>query len=109
MIPHSDPDISAHRAAYSFYYERADESETTAMNALCFLNISLTLAVHGNRNHLPTEVLEVLNKTTNVVELQFMEVANFIRSGNAFQSLTSNEQSAMETGCLRIHFHDSTW
>ena len=97
-------ELVSHRAKYAFYYERATPLEAGAMEALCFLNICVTLAVHGRRNALPPQVLAALEKTTNVVEAQFMEVAGIIRAGPTIALLAPNQRSAMEAGCLTIQF-----
>jgi hypothetical protein len=101
---HPDADLETHRSRYSFYYERASPLELGAMDALCSLHICVTLAVHGNRNLLHPEVLAALEKTTDVVEAQFMEVCGVIRTGPAFAALTDGQRAAMESGCLTVPF-----
>jgi hypothetical protein len=100
----ADFELISHRAKYAFYYERATALEVGAMEALCFLNICVTLAVHGRRNQLPPEVLAALEKTTNVLESQLMEVVGIIRAGPTLALLTESQWAAMEAGCLTIQF-----
>ena len=97
-------ELVSHRETYAFYYERAQSLEAGAMDALCYLNTCLTLAVHGQRNFLPPEVLAALEKTTNVLESQFMEVVGIIRSGPTFRLLSVNQRAAMEAACLTVQF-----
>ena len=104
MELNTDFELVSHRETYAFYYEQARSLEAGAMDALCYLNTCLTLAVHGGRNYLSAEVLAALEKTTNVLESQFMEMAGIIRAGPTFGSLSETQRAAMEAGCLRIEF-----
>lgn len=102
--PKHDALLEEHKRKYSFYYHRAEKFESTAMNAICWLNECITLAVHSNRKHLPAVVLKVLEKTTVTAEAQFVEVSSIIRKGYTYRSLTDEQREAMEKGCLRIEF-----
>jgi hypothetical protein len=106
MIPADDPDLAAHRAKFSFYYERALPLETTAMNALCFIHILLTLAIQGRREYLSAEVVAALNKLTDILEGEFMELTGIIRAGPAYRLLAESQREEMEAGCLSIEFKE---
>ncbi|MEO7413406.1 MAG: hypothetical protein ABIZ81_08605 [Opitutaceae bacterium] len=100
----NDLDLDSFRAAYAFYYERAAPLEILTMDLLCQLRVCLTVAVHGSRRYLPSQALGHLEKTTNVLEVRFVEVVALIRSEPTFSSLTNAQRMTMEAECFMIEF-----
>lgn len=74
------------------------------MDAAFHLKICLTIAVNGPRKDLPAKVLTGLERTTNILEAQFMEMVGVIRAGPALGLLTENQRAAIEKGCFSIQF-----
>ena len=107
VISTHDPDLLRHRCLFSFYYDRADFNEVLAMDALYFVRRSLSLAVNTRVGNFPPELAELLNKMTDVLELQFMDLARAVYLNPAYEALTDAQREAVKAECLSIRFDEA--
>lgn len=78
-----------------------------AMDALYFVSRSLTLAVNTQVTHCPSQLADVLNRLTDVLELQFMDLVRVVYLNPTYGELTDAEREAVTAGCLSIQFEEA--
>lgn len=104
VISTHDSDLLRHRQSFSFYYDRAVFNEVLAMDALYFVRRSLNLAVNTKTTGFPAELVVLMNKMTDVLELQFMDLAQAVYLNPTYDLLNDEQRERIKAECFSIEF-----
>ena len=96
-------DIARGRLAFSFYYERANQSEVDLFDALYVAHMGLSIGVNAPRDALAPQMQHFLEAGTSRLEQTYMELLRQVRMTAAFWAIAPEQRQKIETA-LAIHF-----
>lgn len=101
-LPSREAFLAVARVEFAAYYRIASVRDAMLMDNLVMARVALLIALNMNRDRLPQEIRDRIERTTNATEQLYTKLRETVRATPAFQSLPVADRQPILAGVFAV-------
>jgi len=101
-LPSREAFLAVARREFAAYYRAAPVPDTMLMDNLVMARIALLIALNMNRERLPPEIRDRIERTTNATEQLYTRLREAVRASPTFRILSVADQQPILDGVFAV-------